>query len=656
MTPEAIDILIKKNPRLASKRAKLEALQIGAYCMHGTWGLGQIKEYRAADNRLIIDFAQFKDENGSPKLGHAMDPAFCIDKLEVLETDNVLVRNQVDSSNLEDQMKSSPADFVASVLEKKSDKAATSTELENLFKRLFASEKQFRSWWNKTKKILMRDPRIAVPKRKGDSYILRDKEDELKPEQEILQEYFLNREPKKKILLAEKLYEFSESVDEIKNDLPKIKDELTAAIRTARSLNQADRLHGIWVRNNLVRYLYPGEEDEVEKITPRSKDIIAEAIEKDPKNGLSDLARNLPSSYYERFLDLLTRIYPDDWRPMIIGLLKDSTGRFTNECVNFLIDRDSLKESKVVKGLKLEASEGQKSCKDIVKEHLYKWLEDQTLHGPVILWVLKNRNATKVKEMLSGLIGPRLLSATLSAIDDEALLSDSNRRIPLAEFMSEDKKLISDMLKASNVETARDLAQRLILSQGFEDLSKKSILARFIHLYPQVQELISDKSDSREERIFVSAESLKLRKTELEDIIKNKMPASKKAIEAARELGDLRENAEYKMAREHDELLSAQRMQLEREISLSEIFDFSSANTAEVGIGSVVTLDTANGEMVYTILGAWDGNSDKNIYSYKTPLSIALMKKKVGDTVETNIDGHKNTWTVKKLARWVDSK
>lgn len=44
MNPDAIELLIKKHPRLAGKREKLEAMQPGAYCMHGTWGLGQIKE------------------------------------------------------------------------------------------------------------------------------------------------------------------------------------------------------------------------------------------------------------------------------------------------------------------------------------------------------------------------------------------------------------------------------------------------------------------------------------------------------------------------------------------------------------------------------------------------------------------------------------
>lgn len=180
-----------------------------------------------------------------------MDPVFCVDKLEVLDDDNLLVRYRTDRENLEKEMKDS-GEFVVSYLEKKPDMSASPIELETVFKQLFgyvaenpsisekelaeknkAAEKAYRSWWNKAKEALFRNPRVACPKVKGESYSLRAKEEEMKPEQEVLREYFLNREPKKKILLAEKLYKTAtdDSVEEIKADLPKIKEELTEAIK-----------------------------------------------------------------------------------------------------------------------------------------------------------------------------------------------------------------------------------------------------------------------------------------------------------------------------------------------------------------------------------------------------------------------------------------
>ncbi len=655
MNPEAIESLIKKNPSLASKREKLEKFVDGACCMHSSWGFGRISAYDEAANRLIIDF----DE----KPGHSMDPAFCVDKLDILPDDDVLVQYRRDPKSVEDSMKADPAKFVEGILAGMPDRMATSVELENVLVRLFKGEKEFRTWWNKAKKLLVRDPRIACPKKKNDHYELRDEDAKIEPEQELLQEYFLNRDSKKKILLAEKLFNMvitgadkaavAKSVEGIKDDLPRIKDELTSAIKTARSLKQADRLHGIWVRNDLIRFLYPDDEEKVEEISPKSRDIIFSTIEQDPKDGLNELARNLPTSYYDRFLDLITRIFPDTWRDIIIELLKNSEGRFTNECVNFLVDWDNTRSSKYVKGLSTESEKDKgHSCRDLVRENLHRWLEEQTLRGPVILWIVKNRNTAKFRDILKDLIGQKLFTALLSAIDDEALQSDTNRRIPLVDALSDDRELVADLLGGASAETARDLAQSLLLNQGFEDLTQKSILARFIKLYPEVQTLVAGRGDTKAERLYVSRESLDARRAELEDIIKNQIPASKKAIEAARELGDLRENSEYKMAREHDETLSARRAQLQRDISRAEVVDFTQAPTDVVGIGSVVTVEREGGKVQKcSIRGAWDSDPDNNVYSYKTPLAQALLEHAVGDTVETNIEGHKTVWKIVKIER-----
>lgn len=674
MNPESIDKLVKKNIKLRNKREALEAMKDGAYCLHGSWGFGQIKSYNEATNRLIIDF------EGKP--GHAMDPAFCVDKLEILEDDNLLVRYRTDKSALEEEMKADGGAFVVNYISKKPDQSASQLELERVFKQLFgfklvntenvpevdfdkankSAEKAYRAWWNKVKEQLFRNPNVACPKTKNEAYVLR--EEALRPEQEVLKEYFLNREPKKKILLAEKLYKTatSDGVEEIKSSLEQIKDELTEAIKKAmdssKGLSDADCLHGIWVRNNLIRHLYEDDEAKVDEIAPQSKDIILKAAAKDPKDGLNNLAKNLPTSYIERFLDLLTRIYIEDWREKILDLLKHSDGRLTKECIDFLLGWDKSRKSHYVKGVEI-ADDGRGTSRELIKAHLKKWLSEQTLNGPVIYWIVKNRNIKDYSDMLEDLIGEDLFSALLAAIDDCALQRETTvttAKIPLAEELDTDRTLVSDLLDKSTAETARDLAQTLMLNQGFEELTKKSILARFIKKFPMVQTLVASKAEAKDMRVYVSEWSLSARREELEDIVKNQLPASKIAIEAARELGDLRENSEYKMAREHDELLCARRAQLERDISSANVFDFNTTPTDKVGIGSIVSLKSDKGELLTcSIMGAWDSNTDKNIFSYQTPLAQALLEHKIGETVETNINNHITKWTIESLSRYIDT-
>ena len=151
-----------------------------------------------------------------------------------------------------------------------------------------------KKWWTATKKLLVKDPRVAVPNKKTEPYVLRD--EPVKPEQEVLQDFFDEKRSKVKIALAEKLFDLATEKEDLQADLPQVLEELTAAILEARNLSQADRLYGIWVRNNLARDV----EEDVEKLEPTSASILKEC--EDDLPGLADL---MPTKFHSRFLDLV---------------------------------------------------------------------------------------------------------------------------------------------------------------------------------------------------------------------------------------------------------------------------------------------------------------------------------------------------------------
>jgi transcription elongation factor GreA len=220
--------------------------------------------------------------------------------------------------------------------------------------------------------------------------------------------------------------------------------------------------------------------------------------------------------------------------------------------------------------------------------------------------------------------------------------------------------LIPDLLADANVETAQDLAQTLLLNQGFEDLTKKSLIARFIKKFPTIQSLITgDASESSEaEGLIVSQVSFDSAKLEYEELISKKIPENKEAIATAREHGDLKENSEYKMARQDQDILLSRKNELEVDLSRARITDFTEVTNENIGIGSVVKLKegSTNKTFQYAILGAWDSDPDNDILSYKTPLAKQLLGKQDGDTVTTKIGGNSEEWSILKLERWVDKK
>ena len=619
MNKSAIDSLIEKNPKLESFRSKFEVMIPGNYCLHRSWGFGKIVDYIESDDRLIIDF-----EEG--KTGHAMAPAFCADKLDVLSENDVLVLSRTNPERIEELIKKKPCDLIVLILENADSQSMMASEIERVLARLIGVIK-YKKWWTATKKLLAKDPRIGVPLKKTDYYILRD--EPINPEEEVLEQFHATKNSKEKINLAEKLYKLSENISVIKEELPDILNALTDAIKNTKTLSQADRLHGVWVRNNLARDLH----EDVEILEPSSKSILEATVD------FSELASDLPVVYYARYLDLIKRVFPDRYSSMSEDLLKNSSGKFTTECINFMLEE--------------EMGERVNYCLD-------RWLSDQTIKGPLLFWIVKNRASKKYESLIAPLISTKLLSAMFYAIDNEALQNASARRIPLADLLSDDRDLIPDLLNGSNVEIATDLAQTLLLNQGFEDLTKKSLLARFIKLYPSIQSLLSAEAtvtaEEHSDVLVVSQKSFDSAKSEYEELINVKIPENKEAIATAREHGDLKENSEYKMARQDQDLLLARKNELEVNLSIANVTDFTDANKETVGIGNVVTLKegSTNQTRKYSILGAWDSDPDNDILSYKTPLAQSIIGKKVNDTVSTNIDGNEEQWTILTIERWVD--
>ena len=620
MNTEAIDALIANNPKLIGSREKLEAMVPGNYCLHRSWGFGKIVGFDEAAAKIIIDF---EDED---KTGHAMGIVFCVDKLDVLRSDDVLVRSRTEPEVIETMIKKQPADLICDILAGAEEQTMMASEIERTLARVIGPVK-YKKWWTATKKVLVKDPRVGAPNKKTEPYILR--EEPVKPEEEILEQFHATKNSKEKILLGEKLFLLSENISVIREELPEILAELTDAIKNAKSLSQANRLHGVWVRNNLARDLH----EDVESLDPSSASIL------DSTSDYSELAAELPAQYFKRYIDLIRRTYEDKWQQMLEDLLRHSSGKFTSECINFMLEHE---------------------LGDRISFCLDRWLNDQTIKGPLLFWVVKNRNSKKYSSIIDPLITPRLLSAMFYAIDYEALQNASTRRIPLADLLSDDIDLIPDLLADANVETASDLAQTLLLNQGFENLTKKSLIARFIKKYPTIQSLIAGEAaeKSEEEGLIVSQSSFDAAKHEYEELIATKIPENKQAIATAREHGDLKENSEYKMARQDQDILLSRKNELEVDLSRARVSDFTDVSSDVVGIGSVVELKEGSSGKTrrYSILGAWDSDPDNDVLSYKTPLAKQLLGKKTGEVVTTKIGGNEEDWTLLKLSRWVDMK
>ena len=125
---------------------------------------------------------------------------------------------------------------------------------------------------------------------------------------------------------------------------------------------------------------------------------------------------------------------------------------------------------------------------------------------------------------------------------------------------------------------------------------------------------------------------------EYRELVDVKRREASEKIKVAREYGDLSENAEYDAAKEEQAMIEARIKELEAKLSNYEIIDESKITSDVVSIGSYVkVLDKEfNEEDVYQIVGSTEADININRISNNSPMAMALLGKKKGETVRVS--------------------
>ena len=139
---------------------------------------------------------------------------------------------------------------------------------------------------------------------------------------------------------------------------------------------------------------------------------------------------------------------------------------------------------------------------------------------------------------------------------------------------------------------------------------------------------------------------------ELEHLKTVERVAIAKVIDTARELGDLKENAEYHSAKEKQGLMEARIIELTDLISRAHIINPSTLTHKRVSFGSTVELidQDDDSEISYTIVGSQESNPDIGYISINSPMGRALLGKEEGDEVEINLPSGKKVFDIETIS------
>lgn len=136
-------------------------------------------------------------------------------------------------------------------------------------------------------------------------------------------------------------------------------------------------------------------------------------------------------------------------------------------------------------------------------------------------------------------------------------------------------------------------------------------------------------------QIPVTAEGKRKLNQELDELTA-RIPVIAKAIEEAREKGDLRENAEYHAAREEMGMINARITELKAKLSRAVVVDESQIDTSRVAFGAKLRLRDLKDKSVeeWQLVGEGEDDPLENKILTSSPMGKALLGRKAGETIE----------------------
>jgi transcription elongation GreA/GreB family factor len=569
--------------------AALEKLTPDTYCLHKSWGFGRVASWNLLLNQILIDFEGKKQ--------HPMQLQYAAESLQPLADSHILVRKVTELERLQTLVSEQPTALVQLVLESFGGKV-TVDQLEKALAPEIVPSANFKKWWDATKKELRKDGRFALPAKKADFLVLRDRS--LSFADELLQTFKGARQLKEQIAALDQLTKNSDSLAGHENELSTVIEQVEDIASRNVRLNAAQAIELVIARDELL-HRFP--------TLPAAKVPLANLL-KENEARLSEIIAQIPAAKQRRVLNDYREAFSENWDLRLVQLLQTAGYRVVGEVAKILVEDGKTED---------------------LRQSLVRMIREHSVSSEVLYWLARERGASHFADLLE----PELMSAMLSALERDQF-GESKRSSKLHDLLLDDKELVSDLTATAPSSQARDLMRRVMLSPAFEDLNKRSLMGRMIKLHPELESMITGESEEKGQALIVSWASLQKRKEEYDDLVAKKIPENTKEISIARSYGDLRENFEYKAAKEMQTVLMRRKAELEQMLERARGSSFENVDTSQVSIGTAVTVrDRSNSdEITYHILGAWDSEPEKHIVSYLTAIGQALLAKRVGDLVE----------------------
>jgi transcription elongation GreA/GreB family factor len=529
-----------------------------------------------------------------------MELQFAFQKTEWIPADDFRAKKIEQLEELRALVKSDPLALVVHLLESHGG-SMTGDALEKELCGAVIPEANFKKWWDTTKKALRESRLAAVPQKRTEAIVLRV--GDRSPAEALVADFEAARDIKGMIRALEAIAADIGAFENDSESLKRLLSDIDEGAKKAARVQLGQALQLVAARDEVIG---SSKSLELDPSAVRLSDLLLTA---DPSR-LADEAGTLPSGRQRAVYEAFPNAFAEDWVSKIVQVFDRVGARGVTEIARILLERGAM---------------------PALVTHLRSAIARRALGPDALIWVCRERKGPAL-EVFSADVG----ASVLNLLENDHLSDGPRKTSRLQSLLGDDKTLLTDLVAIMDINETRNFGRRLLDCPVFGDLEKKSLMARIIKARPETVELVNGINSKRpEEILLVSWESLEKKKAELDDLIRNKIPQNLNDVKIARSYGDLRENFEYKSAKDLEKYLGHRRNALDKEINNARGTDFKGSDATKVNIGTVVTLVDASGkEVVMTVLGAWDSIPETRTVSYLSEVGKALVGRAPGDTVE----------------------
>jgi len=580
---------------------------VGNFVFHRTWNIGRIASVKG--DEVTIDFAKSR--------GHKMSLKMAIDSLMPLSKDHIWVLKAIwPKEKLKDKIKNDPVWALRTII-KSFDNRADLKRIKAELVPAVLTASEWNSWSTKAKEKLKTDSSFGNASDDISTFIVRDRP--LSFEEKV---YIQFKAEKNYFDRVQYFRDYIETNDFDSEYFSEMLTYFSSFLKSYQSVDEHVVSSYLLLKDLATRY--PRLQ---QNVTGKFADIFAQI---------------------ENPLTIYLDIKDSDLRNAYIQHIKNFVPAWPEIFIKLLPYARSMRmlDALITAG---HSAKLKKMGMDIV--------ENYKDYREAFIWLIKDlRDEPWFAEL--GIVYEKILLTLLHILDitykeiDNHKDTSENRKVNrLVQNILFKENVLEQFLLETNIETTERVYALLMDIKEVDPAIKMNIKRKISEKYPNLRFFGEEEKLTVSRGLMVTAEKYEEKQKLLQTIMEDDVPQNQKEIAFALSLGDLRENAEYKAAKEKQDELNARVGKLKNELERAQIFDKSTISTSKISFGTkvVLTNELNNEKEVYTILGPWESDPASDIISYLSPLGKKIFNHKIGEQLTFSIHDRKFQYLIDSI-------